>query len=399
MSRLDDEEFDKTLRDTLHGQLDSMLLSKNFEEHVLDQLAARKGSEAQLETQIEHSVALKKVSATKWEVFTKGRRRIAWLGTGFAVMLIGLITLGVSNPGNGRNLQSASHSVASVRSSAASQLVSRTSITSLAATLAPISSVNIHVTVSTASGAQGDTANNTAHFSAQTVPTGKPAIHPLVPLSQQLITFHIQLYNSSNSPIAGKDLQGMLFFLGRNGGLSPVQASDWEYFVNGPQQVIPPHQSVNWSFTPNPTPVFTNLNNRYIHLVWFLRQPNAAFPSLTMGTLPISVSHIHETVIGQGGAQVQFLRISATVTNKGSKVWDPKTSLAMLFFNRHAGAQLLGHGTYKYFDDITLNGEKSSEILPGHSSNVIFDIVGVPHTNMLKLPLRILLIARNQVGV
>lgn len=392
MSRLDDEDLDKVLRETLHSQVDSLVLTENFEQHVLDQLKKRSEDYAQKEPEAKNKGV--HLHSGVWKTWMKRQKRMLWLGAGVAAMLFGLVTLSVLSKGTGVGMQSAGQSSSTGTQSAVQPGIA---LPSFQATLAPISSQNVTAT-NDASLGNHTSANNGNTNSTMQKSNGTASTHSFVALSKQLLTVHAQLYNSSNVAISGKNLQGMLFFLRQPGALSPVQESDWEYFVNGPNVTIAPHQSVEWSFTPNPTPAFSDLKHRYIHLVWFLRKSNSAFPALTMGTLPVTVSDIHETITGTGGAAVQFLRITARVTNHSTTAWDPKSALAMLFFDRHAGASLLGHGTYKYFDDVMVSNGETSLVEPGESVNVMFNIVGIPGTLMQKLPLRILLIARNQVG-
>ncbi|PWI56652.1 hypothetical protein [Sulfoacidibacillus thermotolerans] len=373
MNRLNDEELDKALRDTLHGQLDEVLLKKDFEQKVLERIV-NKESRISQEVQKLQPQLQKRSRKGKWAAFTLGSQRVIGLSIGAVAMLIGLVILGVLRPERSLPLSSASHSADS-------------KIGVLRATLAPIAVENVEV-ISGAAPLEQSGANQEAHGQAQKI----------VALSKQLLTVQAQLYNASGLPISGKDLQGMLFVLRQPSELSPVQESDWEYFVNGPNDMILPHRSVSWSFTLNPTPTFAHLRNHTVHLVWFLRHTNNAFPSLTMGTLPISTSDIRESVIGMGGANVQFLRITARLTNRGVVPWNPRSALAMLFFDRQAGVALFSRKTYKYFDDVTPLAGSSTSLAPGQSMTATFDIVGVPDTDMRQLPLHILLVARDQVG-
>ncbi|MCY0870215.1 MAG: hypothetical protein OWT27_06460 [Firmicutes bacterium] len=234
---------------------------------------------------------------------------------------------------------------------------------------------------------------------------GAPARSPaatggMIELSPRAFTVEARLYNNSNRPIDGHDLQGMLFILKRNGGLNPSQVSDWEYFVESPAPVIPPHQSVQWDFTPNPAPPFHHLGMREAHLIWLLRSPQEGLPTLTIGELPVSVSDIRIRVIGYGGLSVrsQFLAITATLHNDGLRPFSLRSALAMLFFRYLPHAALLSRGTYKYFDDIQPLRGQSTIIRPGGQARVKFVITGVPGANMTDLPLSVLLVARSQIG-
>jgi hypothetical protein len=70
----------------------------------------------------------------------------------------------------------------------------------------------------------------------------------------------------------------------------------------------------------------------------------------------------------------------------------------MLFFERQPGVSLLSQGTYKYFDDIAPVAGNPTVLKPGESGEVQFVITGVPGTDMTRLPLTILLVARDQIG-
>ncbi|MHB1681328.1 MAG: hypothetical protein ACYCYO_00680 [Bacilli bacterium] len=411
VNRQDDQEFEKALRDSLHARADQLFTQEPFQERVLAEIRRRQ------QTNSARSV---------WSRFRSVdiNRRTLWvaMGSGIAAVMVAFVVFAQSHGA----LQNQFHGLDKMSAQGLSAAQPHESaLQTLNATLAPISSQDVAVAAQSAQSANaaGHTSSVDGPFTAAgsgkagaasaTKSAGAPAgsapkagqaggkgnVHGFVALTPNVLTFRARLYNTSASPVQGRALQGMLFVLRSASGLAPMQSSDWEYFVNGPNAVIPAHGSVQWSFTLNPTPAYAHLNSRYIHLIWMMRTPNSSLPSLSMGTLPVHVSRIHVRVTGTAGAGIQFLTITARVRNEGAQPWFPRTALGMLFFERYSGAQLLGRGTYKYFDDVAVLSGPTQKLGPGQSATVEFQITGVPNTNMRKLPLRILLIARSQVGV
>ena len=217
-------------------------------------------------------------------------------------------------------------------------------------------------------------------------------------LSTQRFTVRCQLYNSSNTAMQGNDLRGMLFLLNRMGQLTPSRANDWEYFVNGPKQVISPHHAVTWSFSPNPAPPYTTLNDRYVHIVWFTDQTVTGAPNFVIHPLPIKLQKDRMVVYKVVKPGIQLLRIQATIQNQGSTPLSYSSLLGMLFFKTNATASLLSSATYRYFDDVVPLGKSSLTIAPGQSGQAQFEIVGVPGVDMTKLPITLLVVRRSDIG-
>lgn len=217
-------------------------------------------------------------------------------------------------------------------------------------------------------------------------------------LSMQRFTVRCQLYNSSNQAIQGKELLGMLFILNRPGQLTPSKESDWEYFVNGPNQLIPAHHAVTWSFSPNPAPPYKTLNHRYVHIVWLTNQNMTGAPSFVIHPLPIQLKKDRMIVYKEVSPQIQFLRIQATVKNQGTTPLPLSSLLGMLFFKTDAHASILSSATYKYFDDVLPLGKVYQSIMPGQTGQVQFEIVGVPGVDMTKLPFTLLVVKRSDIG-
>ncbi len=416
VNRQDDHEFEKALRESLRVHVDQAFAPESFQKKVLAEIRTRQEANA---------------SRSVWGRLRAAgtRRRALWVSTvsGVAALMAAFVVFAQSHSAGQFSIKGADKTLA--QGSTAAQPY-ESALQTLNVTLAPISSQDVAVVAQsaqsaaapgyatstshgpaagsgTAAGARQGAVSNSAISPGSHAASNAPnvgtagsnaSVHGFIALTPNVLTFHARLYNTSASPVQGKQLQGMLFVLRRAGGLSPVQASDWEYFVNGPDAMIPAHSSMQWSFTLNPTPPFAHLNNRYIHLIWILRKPNPNLPSLSMGMLPIHVSRVHVRVTGTAGAGVQFLTITARVRNASPQPWFPQTALGMLFFERYPGAELLSRGTYKYFDDVVVLSGSPQRVNPGQSATVKFEISGVPNTNMLKLPLRILLVARNQVG-
>jgi len=249
-------------------------------------------------------------------------------------------------------------------------------------------------------GSTGAPVRSGTHGLAGTANGSVTGPRTFVQLAKQEFTVSTRLYNSSDSPINGRRLQGMLFILKGQGGTSPDIQADWEYFVDGPTVVIPAHGSVPWTFTPNPAPPYKSLATRRAHLIWMFRNPDPHYPTLYLGTLPVQAANVQLQVTGETTEPplTQFLRITARLTNRGTSAWDVRTALGMLFFERQPGVSLLSQGTYKYFDDIAPVAGNPTVLKPGASGEVQFVITGVPGTDMTRLPLTILLVARNQIG-
>ena len=217
-------------------------------------------------------------------------------------------------------------------------------------------------------------------------------------LSTQRFTVRCQLYNSSDTAMQGNDLRGMLFLLNRPGQLTPSRENDWEYFVNGPKQVIPPHHAVTWSFSPNPAPPYTTLHNRYVHIVWLTDQTVTGAPNFVIHPLPVELKKDRMVVYKEVKPGIQLLRIQATIQNQGSTPLPYSSLLGMLFFKTNATASLLSSSTYRYFDDVVPIGKSYLTIAPGQSGQVRFEIVGVPGVDMTKLPITLLVVRRSDIG-
>ncbi|KYP81219.1 hypothetical protein [Ferroacidibacillus organovorans] len=255
-------------------------------------------------------------------------------------------------------------------------------IPSFSASLAPVDVAQVSVLPTTA--------QTTNHG----VP-GVPRTNGIMSLAPQSVTVHATLVNQSDRPIAGKDLQGMLFILKNSSGLSPLQWGDWEYFVNGPSGVIPAHGSLPWSFTPNPTPPFTSLASRQVHMIWMFRKGVQNAPTLTIGTLPIA-TQVQSVVVTGRVQSVQFFTVNVTARNESQRAIALNHVMGILIFGK--GEPLLSRSTYKYFDDVT-HSAKMEWLKPGQSRILSFTLTGVPGVEMQKLSSHVFLVARSQLGV
>ncbi|KUO95991.1 hypothetical protein [Ferroacidibacillus organovorans] len=237
----------------------------------------------------------------------------------------------------------------------------------------------------------------TVQASSETVHGGvtAPPTSGIMSLAPQSVTVHAALVNQSDRPIAGKELQGMLFILKGPSGLSPMQQGDWEYFVNGPAGIIPPHGQLPWSFTPNPTPPFSMHASRQVHMIWMYRKPVANAPTLTIGTLPV-VTQVQSVVVTGRVRNIQFFTVNVAVRNESQSPIALNQVMAILIFGH--GESLLSRSTYKYFDDVT-HSTKPEWLKSGRSRILSFVLTGVPGVDMKKLSTHVFLVARSQLGV
>jgi hypothetical protein len=388
MSRQDDDRLDDDLRTALKGGAAPLTFSASARESVYRRALGEGGDRRRVRR-----------SLFRLRGWSARSSLIALSGAAVALMLVAAIAvsghvLKVSHGPAATPLKNGPSAIAQEPSTGVQPGLSAaaTSYTTLTATVAPIETQDLRL-------------QRGIHEPTPATRRGAPArsrdaAGRMIELSPQAFTVEARLYNNSNRPIAGHDLQGMLFILKRNGGLNPDRVSDWEYFVDSPAPVIPPHQSVQWDFTPNPAPPFHQLDMREAHLIWLLRAPQGGLPTLTIGALPVSVSNIRVQVTGYGGLAVrsQFLTITATLHNDGLQPFALHSALAMLFFRYMPHASLLSRGTYKYFDDITPLHGQPTVVRPGGQARVEFVITGVPGTDMTQLPLSVLLVARSQIG-
>ncbi len=387
MTDVRDDKLDDDLKTLLKERADRLVFSQTLQDKVQKRLESRPQARSGRE---------------QWFLRRRIRRRhLQWsaLGGAVAVLLFAFIVhlWTLPSPTGDHAIMSGAHSAAGGGSGAA-----------LFATLAPVASQNTSIipgiptsrqiaareAVNGSAGVYGPMAG-----AASAGNRGRPG-SAIMELAPRAFTVATVLVNNSNAPINGHDMQGMLFVVKRAGQLTPSQMNDWEYFVDGPNEVIPPHKAVLWYFTPNPAPPFHQLADRTAHLVWFLRQPNANYPTVRLGEQPVAVSNVHMAVTGVGGGKIkmEYLQITARVHNRGSRPWPMKSSLAMLFFTFKPGASLFSRGTWKYFDDITPAAGSPSVVQPGGTAMVKFVITGVPGAHMTRLPLSILLVNRRQLG-
>ncbi len=394
MTQENDREFDEALRKLLQDRLDSVNVSSTFQAKVLETI---------------HERHVKHEYPHRFNGKNRRLRTLLWQSVA-AVMVVAMIafadySLSKNAPGNGQfhstNLINGTNMATSgVMMNADSTSAAGTSSHSVGTIetqavvfgqFAAINTVNLQLV----SGVTGDIQSKLKGQAQNSLPQMADRISSL---SRQRFTVRCQLYNSSNTSITGKDLQGMLFILNRPGQLTPSKESDWEYFVNGPNQVIPAHHSVTWSFSPNPAPPYTSLDHRYVHIVWLTNQNVAGAPSLVIHPLPIQLKQDRMIVYKEVSPQIQFLRIQATVKNQGSTPLPLSSLLGMLFFKTDPKASLLSSATYKYFDDVLPLGKSYQSIMPGQTGQVQFEIVGVPGMNMTKLPFTLLVVKRSDIG-
>ncbi len=394
MADAPDDTLDDKLKALLKERADRMVFSQAMQDKVLERVKARPKGRS---------------GSEQWLARRRRARRLrlrlgAAAGAAVAVLLFAFAVRLWGAPGQHTAHTMFSAHMGAIQSSASSA----TGTAAISATLAPVASQNTTIIPGIPTSRQIASAvgikERASAYGAVSGPAtasnkGRPgsAIRELAP---QAFTVATVLVNNSNAPINGRNMQGMLFIVNGAGQLTPSQASDWEYFVDGPNQVIPPHKAVLWYFTPNPSPPFHHLSTRTAHLVWFLRQPNASYPTVRLGAQPVSVSNVHVSVTGTGGGKIkmQYLRVTASLHNNGSRPWAMKSSLGMLFFTYRPGASLLSRGTWKYFDDIAPANGSPSVIPPGGTATTQFIITGVPGANMTRLPLSILLVNRRQLG-
>ncbi len=356
MNDHDDERWKKQIRQVLKEGTKQLEFSESMQEAVLQKLHARN-----------NAIKRKRVN------FGSRRVRMAWTAglTGAVacvVLFLVIFQFGVKTTSqlsqNGFGFVSSASQSSSAAHGANTTMNAMSSSVQLTASLAPIESMSV-----------------------------KLATRSRIPLMIKM-----RLYNNSQQPVKGQDLQGMLFILDAPVGLNPIAKEDWEYFVNGPSRVIAPHKSVSWSFSPNPAPPFESLVNRYAHVIWLYRKPMANQPTLQLGTLPVRVSQVQLQVLSTRPDGMQYLSISAMLHNASNTPWSMRSALAMLFFQNAPGDLLLSLGTYKYFDDITPVAGESDVIPPGKESKAVFLLGGIPGVDMTKLPLSIFLVDRTQIG-
>ncbi|MCY0876281.1 MAG: hypothetical protein OWT28_08440 [Firmicutes bacterium] len=397
----EDKELDQQLRDAVRRHADDLVFSRPLQDRVLATIETRKRADEGVRR---HPLAKR---------FTR-RSRAFTVGLSSAAACLLLAAWGVASWQQSESAhRGAGTQFASVNATTNSEAIHSASgvandfmqlvTTTIPASLAPVESEDLALTPGITSLAEQQQSQRTASTGTGATSTGQTVgsgASSYVQLSRQAFTVSTRLYNTSNQPLPGNSLQGMLFILKQPAGLSPAVEADWEYFVDGPSAVIPPHQSVPWTFTPNPAPPYRTLSDRQAHLIWMFRSPHAHYPTLYLGTLPVRVSQVKLEVTGttHTAVKTEFLRVAVRLTNQGASDFDVRSALGMLFFTQRPGASLLSRGTYKYFDDLTPVGHSPYVLHPGQSSEVQFVITGVPGAQMQSLPLTVLLVARNQIG-
>ncbi len=386
MTHEEDREFDEALQKLLQDRIESVNVSSSFQAKVLETIQERHGKYGNW---LRYGTRNK-----RWMVFM-------WQSVA-AVMIVAMIAFvgaRVTQPAQNQMQFSDMH-MAGSNSLMKSSSTSATGTSSANATeseavvfgkFAAISTENIQLV-------QGVVSTKQANDKGQVQNLLPQMADRISSLSKQRFTVRCQLYNSSNQAIQGKKLLGMLFILNRPGQLTPSKESDWEYFVNGPNQVIPAHQAVNWSFSPNPAPPYTSLQHRYVHIVWLTNQNMTGAPSFVIHPLPIQLKKDRMIVYKEVSPQIQFLRIQATVKNQGTTPLPLSSLLGMLFFKTDSHASILSAATYKYFDDVLPLGKTYQSIMPGQTGQVQFEIVGVPGMDMTKLPFTLLVVKRSDIG-
>jgi len=411
MGRHDDDDiWDQKLRDAFHRHTDDLVFTREMEQRVLAKIATKADGQSS-HSPIDRTPLLQRLTKRRVRVWSAGMSGIAaciiaavWGVTSWQQVHTAK-TAGTMNTFGGLHLVGSSAPVS--HGSTFSQQraipyagIMKQAVADIPTSLAPVESRYTRLIPGiTHQALEQQTANSAMKASTSTKSKTSDANH-FVQLGRQEFTVSTQLYNNSLKPLDGRDLQGMLFVLNQPTGVTPVRQADWEYFVDGPQAVIPPHQSTPWDFTPNPAPSYQTLKDRTVHLIWMFRTPDPSFPTFYLGTLPVQTAGVRLQITGTttGATHTQFLRVTAMLTNKGAHNWDMRSALGLLFFDSTPGASLLSRGTYKYFDDVAPVIAGHYVLRPGQTVQAQFIITGVPGTDMRRLPLTILLVARKQIG-
>ena len=363
MSSYDEKEFDERLRRVMRKQTDTLVFTQEMQERVMQNVLQK----TQSTNPAQSKKRLPKISKS-------------WLSAGMSGLIACLLVVVVflqigTHPAPKVAATSNKMSLFMAAQAPAPAMNTLSSARTLQASLAPVQTSSIQLVT-----------KNQFSLSDRSFRTMTP------------FTVLMHLRNNTNHPIAGTSLQGMLFILTKMSNLSPQAPSDWEYFINGPTEMIAPHATVSWTFTPNPVPPFHSLQNRFAHVIWMYRTLQPGYPQIQFGTLPIAVTATHINVIKTLPNGMQYLSIKATLNNHSQQPWSMRSALAMIFFKKSTTSSTFATSTYKYFDDVTPVAGQSSIVMPGQSQQVDFLIGGIPGVDLTHQVMSIYLMDRHQLG-
>ncbi|KPV43591.1 hypothetical protein [Alicyclobacillus ferrooxydans] len=196
------------------------------------------------------------------------------------------------------------------------------------------------------------------------------------------------LLNTGTQPISKQDVFGVLSFHAGQG--TGIGLADWITFVDAPNQVVLPGQSVQWTFQPVTAPVDSNGN--------LSESPSLAF--YDRGTVPASqatttwqVEPLDITVSGVTVTQTwktgEAFQVQTAVKNISDRPIAWNNLLAIIWFGgsgqsiaNSAGGFSSGAsdftqpGISRYFTKVPVSSGQGDALQPGATANLTFKLVG-----------------------
>ncbi|RIV28785.1 hypothetical protein D2Q93_01975 [Alicyclobacillaceae bacterium I2511] len=216
--------------------------------------------------------------------------------------------------------------------------------------------------------------------------------------TQQGHLVQAMLTNMGTTPLRPRDLFGVLAFSpgGNAQGVSedPLTTADWAAFVEPPDQVILPGQSVSWSFLPIGAP-----ENASGHLD---EQPSLVFYRTGLVPPPqadqvwtrpqVKISNVAAQVLSRWSTG-QSLRVDAHVTNVSAIQLPLRKTWALVWFaptslgntgNPSLGLDWTGPQVVRFLSTVQPT-DGPSTLAPGQSAEVSFQLVAGAKTSFQQL--------------
>jgi len=185
------------------------------------------------------------------------------------------------------------------------------------------------------------------------------------------------LTNTSQRPISKVNVFGVLSFSKKSPGMqATLQSSDWNTFVNAPDEAIPPGATVTWSFRPFGAPhTASDALTESPTLTFY----NAQLVPATQGDVtwmraPLHIDAIQvlpRATFGTG----QSIGVSVQVSNPSSKAVRLSDLRALIWFSQSAGQDWTTSLDTRFISDVATVDVKTDEIAAHGSSTVYFRLV------------------------
>jgi hypothetical protein len=190
------------------------------------------------------------------------------------------------------------------------------------------------------------------------------------------------LTNETSDTIATTDVFGILAF-SRTPSLQNLADADWISFVNGPlpDEPIPPHKSVTWTFHPVGAPHDVKFAlTETPHLLFYsskLVNPEKADSTWRFSPLKITdTSVVLNTRIHSQTTNGQSIIVQADFTNPLSQSVDLSHLLCFIWFDPTESEQFTNYKTMRFITHVSAGTGNKNMLQPGETVHASFHVIG-----------------------